>query len=181
MTNPAGKGRVLANSYGFIDPGGGFKGDGKANVLGTVTITATDAGFYIGGGFLYPKVDFWCDQVHSGMREWSDQRRVIHRDRKTRSPIPRSRVPRSRVPKSRVPKSRAPRLRAPGPDPRSPSPRRRCSSLSVWAYCLSGVGTHNNYARARHPIVYRKSKPHFSNMIVYRCHEEPSPTTGQVW
>ena len=57
ITNPAGPERVLANTYGFFGEVNKF-GNGTDKVLGTVTITATQNGTFLGGAFMFPLGDF---------------------------------------------------------------------------------------------------------------------------
>lgn len=63
-TNPAEPGRIVANPYGFFllfEPS--RTGDGSTQILGTVTITATTPGTYLGGAFMLPLADFYCGDL----------------------------------------------------------------------------------------------------------------------
>jgi hypothetical protein len=55
---PHGPERRLAQSYGIFGETG-TTGNGQTKVMGTVTITASTSGSYLGGAFMYPLVDSW--------------------------------------------------------------------------------------------------------------------------
>jgi hypothetical protein len=55
--NPAGPSRIVANSYGFF--GTNLTANNQVRVIGTVTVTATNTGSFLGGAYMVPLGDFF--------------------------------------------------------------------------------------------------------------------------